>query len=170
MTQDGEAQMLTQAKLKEHLHYNPTTGVFTHKKLRTKIGKVFGHISKGPRNGYIRGNIGKTYFGIHKLAFLYMEGYIPEQVDHINHDKVDNRWINLREATSSENHRNSSLYKCNKSGFCGVGWHKASKKWRAYITINNKSIQLGVYSDIDDAIDARKKANIQYNFHENHGI
>ena len=107
----------------------------------------------------------------HRLAWVYMTGEWPTtQIDHINHSGSDNRWINLRDVSSSENSRNSSKYKRNKSGFNGVHFYKARRKWIAYIKHNSKLIYLGVFEDKEDAIDARKAANIKYGFHENHGV
>lgn len=74
-------------------------------------------------------------------------------IDHINHDTFDNRKSNLRIVT----HRtNSCNMKTNTSGVPGVGYHKATKKWRAYYNKNNKHISLGYYNTKQEAIQARK--------------
>lgn len=57
----------------------------------------------------------------------------------------------------------------NKSGFTGVNWHKRDEIWNVNIRVSNKSIHIGYFKDKQDAIDARKKANIKYGFHKNHG-
>ena len=89
--------MLTQAQLHELLNYNPDTGVFTWKKRtsnRAPIGSVAGTLSNGYWGITIAGM--RTY--AHRLAFLYMEGDYPlaQVVDHIDGDKLNNKWTNLR--------------------------------------------------------------------------
>jgi len=115
-------KILTQNRLKELLEYNPETGLFIRKKTtasNAQVGNIAGFLNK--HTGYKSIHIdGKEYY-CHRLAFLYMNGFLPEkQVDHINRIKDDNRWINLRNATSTENLQNTSLRKSNKSGEKGV--------------------------------------------------
>ena len=161
---------LTQEELKENIHYEPNTGLFTRLKVksnRIKVGDIAGYINK---LGYriIRIN-GKSY-SAHRLAFLYMDGaFPPNDTDHINHLRADNRFVNLRQVTQVENGRNKSMQSNNKSGFTGVYWHKRASKWVAKIYLNGKDKHLGCFTDIDDAIEARKRANVEHGFHENHG-
>lgn len=84
------------------------------------------------------------------------------EVDHKNHNKKDNRKINLRVLTHSQNGKNQSLSKNNKSGTSDVCWHKATQKWQARICVNNKRIYLGCFADIDEAIRVRKEAEQKY--------
>jgi hypothetical protein len=161
---------LTQKELKEMLNYEPTSGNFTWVKATNrsiKVGDIAGCVDKlGYRAIKINGKIYKA----HRLAFLYMTGKFPtDEVDHINHSRDDNRFVNLRHATRVENLRNQSMYSKNKSGFTGVRWHEGASKWVANIGINGKDKHLGYFTDIDDAIACRKKANIENKFHENHG-
>ena len=83
-------------------------------------------------------------------------------VDHINHDKQDNRKANLRICTRAENNKNHILSKSNTSGITGVCWSNAKNKYRAYICINGKQKSLGYYSDIGKAVEARKQAEAKY--------
>jgi len=83
-------------------------------------------------------------------------------VDHINHNKYDNRKINLRECVYTENSANQLKAKNNTSGTKGVSFDKKMNKWHARIGINNKRINLGYYDDIQDAIDVRKEAEDKY--------
>ena len=163
-------QILTQAELKEQLQYNPETGLFVWaitKSRITKIGSVAGRLKP---TGYIHITIrDKTYLA-HRLAFLYMEGYFPpKDVDHINHIRHDNRFINLRKVTKKENQRNQSKFANNKSGITGVCWHKRHKKWTAYIHTNNKNKYIYWGLDYFDACCSRKSAEKKYGYHENHG-
>ena len=161
---------ITQKELKKVLHYDADTGKFTWLKARNsriKAGDIAGGID---RYGYIRIKINGNKYLAHRLAFLYMTGkFPPDEVDHINHLRADNRFVNLRHATRVENSRNKSMQLNNKSGFTGVSWHERTSKWIANIIINGNQKHLGYFTDINDAIEARKKANIEHEFHENHG-
>ena len=162
--------VVTQKELKKILHYNPDTGVFTRLTRPTNsanIGDVAGCV--GTR-GYIQIMIKYKMYPAHRLAWLYMTGKWPaHQIDHINHTKNDNRWINLREATSRENSKNSPLRKDNASGVVGVSMAKTLSKWQAYITISSKKKHLGYFTDKFEAICCRKSASNKYGFHTNHG-
>jgi len=83
-------------------------------------------------------------------------------VDHINKNKLDNRKSNLRICEQTHNLMNSKIGKDNKSGYKGVGFHKPSKKWRARITVDKKTIYLGLFNSKEDAIKARREAEIKY--------
>jgi len=108
------------------------------------------------RKGYLRVglciNDKEQKKSIHRLvgaAFGIIElNDRKQQIDHINHNKKDNRLSNLRQATASENHMwgGKTPIKSNKSGFRGVSWHKHSKKWQAAIKVNRKSFHLGLFT------------------------
>lgn len=102
---------------------------------------------------------------LHRMVLEAMLGYplkSTDRVDHINHNGLDNRRENLRLATHQQNSFNMRTPKNNKSGVRGVSWHKYAKKWRAYITVNNKQINLGCFTELADACSARRNAEIQY--------
>jgi len=162
--------MITQKQLKEVLHYNPDTGVFT--RIKYKGGKN----KQGDEAGCINGlgyrtiSINMKRYTAHRLAFLYMNGQFPiDCTDHINHIRHDNRWCNLRPASRSENSKNLSAYVNNKSGYTGIIFCERTKMWHAYIRISRKKLHLGSFNQIADAIDARKTAEAQYGYHPNHG-
>lgn len=155
--------MLTQQQLKEYLHYNPDTGVFTRlfsKTSKIKIGDVVGYKTK-KGYGFVNLN-GKNYFS-HRLAWLYVYGYTPKhQIDHINGIKDDNRICNLREATNAENHQNFTKPMAhNTSGVLGVHFHKKRKKWCVTITTNGKLKHIGYFLDKDLAAQAYIEAKRQ---------
>jgi hypothetical protein len=77
-------------------------------------------------------------------------------VDHINHDGLDNRRSNLRQCTRSQNLANQKMRKINTSGKKGVSWHKTNKKWSANIGFNHKLIHIGYFDNICDASIAYK--------------
>ena len=161
--------MLTQEKLKQLLHYNPDTGVFSWLVSRgnvVKAGDIAGWINKGYRMIKING---KNYSS-HRLAWLYITGAFPEdQIDHVKHNKTDNRFTKLREATNQENSKNCSKSKNNVSGVTGVSWNKRDKTWSAMIGVNKKTTYLGSSKDKFEVICARKSADNKYGFHPNHG-
>jgi len=99
-----------------------------------------------------------------------MTGKLPEdQIDHINGDPTDNRWENLRDVTNKENQMNRKLGSNNTSGFVGVYWDNSHDRWRSQIWHNSKKVNIGSFKNKQDAIEARKQANIKYGYHENHG-
>lgn len=83
-------------------------------------------------------------------------------VDHINGDKLDNRRCNLRYVNQTQNNRNRGIRKNNKSGYKGVSWNKACKKWAAHIMVNRKSIYLGLYDTPESAHKAYCEAAKKY--------
>jgi hypothetical protein len=160
--------MITQAELKELLKYNPETGVFT--RLTNKGGKKAGTVAGylGGR-GYMEITANGKIYKSHRLAFIYMTGSAPDEVDHINHIRTDNRWSNLTRSTRIENSRNLSISKRNKSGFIGVCWCKALSKWQSTIMTHRKSKHLGYFHKLSDAVLARVNADKEYDYHPNHG-
>lgn len=97
------------------------------------------------------------------MAFLYVHGWLPEEVDHINNNgpKDDNRICNLREATKSKNQFNRGRTKNNTSGFKGVQFKKDIGKYRARIKNNLKDIHLGYFSTPEEAYEAYKEAALR---------
>ena len=175
-------KILTQEYLKECLDYSPETGIFTkkvrprkhfntdlsHKRINIRDnGKQAGNLSDG---GYIRICIDYKSYRAHRLAFLYMEGYLPtKEIDHINHERSDNRWANLRVAGRQENAKNQTKRVDNTSGYTGVSFCKKSSKWTARLKHDGKYLFLGYFNKIEDAINARKLADIKCGYHRNHG-
>lgn len=161
---------ITQKQLKKLLYYTPHTGTFTRLISTSNVVKV-GDIA-GCLNAqkYYSIRINKKSYLCHRLAWLYIYGYFPKnQIDHINHNRGDNRICNLREVTMQENKRNSPIPSNNTSGTIGVYWHKQRQKWLASIKVNKKQLSLGIYKNKEDAIKARKHAEKIYKFHKNHG-
>ena len=87
---------------------------------------------------------------------------VGKNYDHINRNPLDNRKLNLRQASKKENNRNHSIVSNNTSGFSGVTWVKRINKWCARITVDNKRKHLGYYSDKNDAIISRLRAELKY--------
>lgn len=91
------------------------------------------------------------------------------EIDHIDHDRQNNRLSNLRVVSPRGNSKNRSMRSDNKSGVTGVYWDKKSQKWWAEITPYGESIYLGHFTDKSDAIAIRKSAEVKHDFHANHG-
>lgn len=160
------AKNLTAIRLRELFHYDPHSGLFTRKVRSGNAFKV-GQIAGGKRtDGYIAMTIqGETFFA-HRLVWLWMTGEWPtDEIDHEDRDRSNNRWANLRLATSKQNNENQTLRKDNRSGFTGVGWCSKTKKWRARIRHHDKLICLGYYELIDDAVAARSAGEQTYFTH-----
>ena len=121
--------------------------------------------------GYLLGQVGGVSLLAHRVVWAYCYGSWPdEQIDHINHDKKDNRLVNLRLAPQAENTKNSGRRSDNSSGVTGVYWVRDRKKWAAQIGLPGaKTKPLGRYTVFEDAVAARKAAEIEYGFHANHG-
>lgn len=168
---------ITQELLKKYLQYDPETGLFTwigsYDQNHKRIGTVAGCVSKTTKRNlkYAHIQIFGNKYPAHRLAFLYMNGKFPDlYIDHINHDGTDNRWCNLREVTNSDNHKNTPKFSNNSSGATGVHFKKSAGMWEAKIKSKYKQFHLGYFKNFDDAVLARKSAEKQHGFHENHGI
>ncbi len=166
--------MLTQERLKEVLHYCPETGVFTWLiggKGRGK-GSEAGWVHRRKPSGKFYRHVGvhnREYLA-HRLAFLYMTGEFPEdQVDHQDGNGLNNVWSNLRAVTQTENNKNMRKRADNTSGTTGVYWDKRKRKWQVKIKLPGCYKSLGYFHNKEDAIAARKTAEVLYGFHENHG-
>jgi len=120
--------------------------------------------------GYHVGSVNGDILQAHRVIWAIVSGGdAPEEIDHINGDRSDNRLSNLRSVSQSENRKNMSTPKNNTSGVCGVSFDRRLGKWLAKITVDRKQIYIGLYVSKADAAKARKSAERQYGFHENHG-
>lgn len=160
---------VTQEFLRKTFEYNPETGEWkwnikfiSRGRLSKRYGKRVGCIS--PSNGYWYISIGNRTYQSSRLAFLYMEGYLPEnQVDHINRIRHDDRWCNLRHVSASCNNRNVLTRKTNTSGITGVCYHKTEKKWVCFIHNNGTRIYKS-YKEFDAAVMCRWELEKKYQY------
>ena len=192
---------LTQELLKKYLHYDPDTGIFTwlrrdrsefnsdkaYKKWHDdRLGKEAGN--KGVKDIKVVGGKKKNYgsykrinfckFGrqpilYHRLAWLYMTGKWPSHhIDHIDGNRLNNRFDNLRDVPAYINYRNSKLYSNNNSGCSGVTYVKAAKKWRVDVPSGSQYtnvIYIGLFAAKEEAILVRKSYEQEMQFTERHG-
>lgn len=134
------------------------------------IGDVAGY-SKPDDRGYLRVQVAGKMLRVHRVIWEMHNGCIPEgmEIDHVNGIKSDNSIENLRVVPSSVNSKNKSIYKSNKTGVCGVELVKKNGKFRASIRVKGKLHFRGEYLSFDDAVNARRAAEVEFDFHENHG-
>ena len=166
--------MLTQERVKELFNYNPENGELIWIKKSApqantvKVGMIAGCVNKS--SGYRTILYNRKTYQASRIIFMYMTGSFPKNnIDHINGVKTDNRWVNLREVTTTENNRNKRIHKNNTSGTMGVYFRKNRDTWIAEICSNSKMIRLGSFKNKADAIKARKEAEKIYGYHQNHG-
>lgn len=149
---------LTADELRSVLIYDSVSGEFSwtkypRKGLSLRRGNHAGYLDPF---GYVIIRVNRIPFKAHRLAWLWMTGAWPDnELDHINHNRSDNRWTNLRQVTAKQNNENRLPSKKNKSGVCGVHWHPRDQRWQASIVHNYRRYHLGTFDVLQDAIDAR---------------
>lgn len=132
-----------------HFDYNPLTGIFTNRQSGLPSAKK-------TEKGYLRlkGPSKKAYYA-HRIAYLIMEGQWPNQIDHRNRVRTDNRWENLMNADQFLNAQNHGLRKTNKSGKTGVSFCERYK-WVAEITRFGKRKRVRGIRSMEEAIAIRE--------------
>ena len=159
--------MITQERLHELFDYD---GKNLIRKTATtncvKAGGLVGCINAG---GYRSVRADNRRYYAHRLIWKMVHGEFPSgQIDHINGMRDDNRIENLRSVASIDNNRNRA--KSNSaSGVMGVYWVSGTNKWQTKIGVSYKKLYIGVFESLLDAACARKSAEIEHGFHENHG-
>ena len=140
---------ITQQLVKELFEYKDGVLYWKIKFSRSvNIGDKSGFIEK---TGYCRNRINGKQYASHRLIYLYHHGYLPEFIDHIDNNPLNNRIENLREATAAQNQYNKKINKNNTSGVKGVHWHVRNKKWQVQLRIDGKPKSFGSYHDIEVA-------------------
>lgn len=133
---------ITHDELLSKYSYNPSTGIFINKRTGFEVAS-----KKGRRDDYIKIKIDTVVYAAHRLAWFYMTKQWPSEfIDHINHDKQDNRIANLRQVTASENAHNRTPRKnASGSSIAGVTYCNTFKKWRVVLTFNYVRKHFGYY-------------------------
>lgn len=161
-----------QLYLAQRLDYAPETGILTWKHragdpaFNTRFAgkEAFTTVERGYRQGRLDG---KLYYA-HRIIWRLMTGEYPVDIDHINGNRSDNRWANLRSVTRAANLQNRRLSRNNTSGHHGVqatSWGT----WQAYIGRGDANVCLGSFKTKTEAIAARKGAERALGYHPNHG-
>jgi len=150
---------ITRDQLKQLLHYNPLTGLFSW---LVTTRKTISGANAGTVNalGYIQISIGKKLYLAHTLAVFYMTGKWSAEIDHVDANRANNKWENLRECEHRQNLWNSRRSKRNTSGFKGVSRH-VNGRFRAYI----QGQHLGVFDSAEAAasaydVEARRRFSV----------
>lgn len=138
-----------------------------------KCHRPDGEAGSKEKDGYVRVKFRQKHIPIHRIIWdmnnpkdMLEPG---EEIDHINHVRTDNRIVNLRKASNTENSRNASIGSNNTSGAVGVWFEKRRNSWVAEIKVDRRKIHIGQFENFEDAVAARKAAEVKYGFHENHG-
>ena len=114
-------------------------------------------------NGYLSGALFDQRMFSHRAIWAIQTGNWPTlQIDHIDGDRANNKWSNLRQASRSENMRNMRSHKGSTSKYLGVSWGARDKKWVACIWTNGQRVSLGSHANEIDAAIAYDKAAAQY--------
>lgn len=148
---------ISQEYLKSRLTYNPETGKFqwkpnpnANKTWNTRFaGKEAGTLCK--TTGYINLTIDGVKYGAHRMAFLYMEGYLPAKVDHKDTIRTNNAWSNLRAADNAQNTWNAGMKSSNTSGFKGVYLDKRINKYVGRVRFRDKRFSTKYFENAEDA-------------------
>lgn len=153
-----------------HVRFNMITQNYIQTVFRYNDGHLYwlGNRRGAPKNKPVGSKVGENYLGcmldgkhylLHRLIYLYIHGYMPKFVDHINGNKTDNRIENLRDVTASGNQQNMrQAYVTNKSNLLGAFYSTQTKKWFSRICVNNKKLWLGTFDSPEKAHQAYIKA------------
>lgn len=157
--------MITQELLKSMFCYSPETGEFVRTKdtYRSvfKEGEIAGYKHS---DGAIYIHINYKMYKAHRLAFLYMNGEFPESgVDHIDGNRANNKWANLRPATQAQNAQNLAL-RTNRggTGYTGVTFDRGRNKYQAKIQASGKVMHLGRFETAEQAAEAYSAAKLNH--------
>lgn len=160
-------ELISHVELLARLHYAPETGVWTWlpcaERLKCWNTRYAGTQAGAFRtiDGYFHIKLCKVQYMSHRLAWFYMTGEWPaKEVDHINGQRSDNRWANLRAATRQQQAFNSSIQRNNTSGIKGIRF--SHKRWEASIGFEHKQIYLGRFDTAEEAATAYAAAAEKY--------
>lgn len=148
----------TQALVKQLFTYSPESGL-----LVWKTGPRKGHVAGSRAHEYLQVFVDGTNYYVHRIAWLWMTGDWPDGViDHIDQNKRNNSFANLRPATQAENMRNQPPRKRNASGHIGVRFNTKTRRWSARLMLNYKEVSLGFFNTREEAIAARLAGERKY--------
>lgn len=164
-TKKEAASGLTQGFLLSVLHYDPETGLLTwidqhYRAGRDRVGQVAGRLH---RSGYVNLKIFGVEYAAHRIAWMMVTGLWPERdLDHIDHNRANNKLANLRAATRRQNMMNRSINKGNQSGVKGVWYSKPRRSWMASISVEAHKSVVELFPSKEEAVAWRRKNERQY--------
>lgn len=153
-------------EIRANFEYHPVSGRITWRvspRLNVLKGAEAGCITnKRGENGYRVIGFRKGKILAHRLAWVLYHGEWPEKfIDHANGVKSDNRILNLREATFSQNEHNRGAQRNSAHGLKGVVWDASKNRWRARIMFDNRRIHVGHFRSKEAAAEAYKKRSVE---------
>ena len=146
---------LTQQRVRELLWYDRETGLFTWLVATSnRVGATAGYQDK---RGYIWIGIDGVVYLAHRVAWLWMTGEMPVEIDHHDTDKGNNRWRNLREATRGQNNVNAGALGTSHTGVRGVTFipKHTDHPFHAYAYRDGRRYSFGYYATLAEAASAR---------------
>ena len=143
--------MITQKLIKELFDYCEDGNLIWKKNQRghVKAGDIVGTIAKANGINYRQTKIKGKPIRLHRLIYLYHHGYLPDYIDHIDGDGLNNKIENLRSTNQSQNSQNSRLKNTNTSGYKNVYWNTQRKKWMVQLKLVEKQTYFGLYDDVE---------------------
>lgn len=122
------------------------------------------------KSGYAAGHLNGKYVYAHRVVWCHFYGKWPDdEIDHKKGLSAGNGIANLADVSHQQNGKNTKRRRDNTSGVPGVDFFKPRQKWRAYINHNRKRQYLGYFDTFEEAVAARKAAELKYGFSPNHG-
>ena len=156
--------------LSDFVRYDEGSGKFfwmQNTTIRNCIGREVGGLTK---QGYLECQINGERYLLHRLAWFYVHGeWPPEEIDHINCLRTDNRIENLRLASFCQNQQNKGLSTCNTSGVKGVCWDKRNSRWKARVYASRKLVAENHFDDLQEASEWVKNARMNHHKEFNRG-
>jgi HNH endonuclease len=169
---------LTQNFLRECLDYEPETGTLRWRvRPRGHFQTLRAHISWNTKHstkvaggfdnrGYRRISIDGRFRKSRRIIWIWMTGRTPVEVDHKNGNRGDNRWQNLRDTNRLGNQRNRKVNSNSTTTVAGVYIDKRTGRFQAQISVRGKQKRLGSFETLDAAVQARRAAEHEYDFHK----
>lgn len=137
----------------------------TQRTNKTKARMLVGNLDE-----YNNVCLNRKKIGVHRIIFMMFYGYMPEYVDHIDGNPLNNKIENLRAATNTKNQYNAKISKRNTSGYKNVSWDKACNKWRVLLRVEKKPMLIGFFENLElaglVAKEARNKHHGEFARHE----
>ncbi len=153
--------------------YDLVSGRLFNKRYRSSKAPAGAEAGCVQRDGYRRVSLGGKWHAVHRIAWDInnpKNKITPlEQIDHADHNRLNNRPLNLEKKSNADNHKNMSLQRNNKSGIAGVYWNGKELLWYAQIFNNGCKHHIGCFKTLLDAACARKRKEQELGFHNNHG-